>query len=147
LATKSYYAFTTVRAMKYTSQHCYDNTMDGKMALYRKGCFPNGTKSWQKITFVGFRWAIAPPLDPPLVLSLSQPRAHHSKRRWALAHLTSDKWGSVGVTPFRRICLKWNSFTTATLELQHIDGFSLSVRFLTKVHNCQPTKLLTKTCC
>jgi len=32
--------------MKYTSQHCCNKTMDGKMALYRECCFPNYTKSW-----------------------------------------------------------------------------------------------------
>jgi len=30
----------------YTSQHCYDKTLDGKTALYRECCFPNCTKSW-----------------------------------------------------------------------------------------------------
>jgi len=32
--------------MKYSSQNCCDKTMDDKMALYRKCCFPNCTKSW-----------------------------------------------------------------------------------------------------
>jgi len=30
---KSHYEFTTVKDIKYTSQHCCDKTMDGKMAL------------------------------------------------------------------------------------------------------------------
>jgi len=38
--------FTSVREMKYTSQHCCDKTMDGKMALYRECYFPNCSKSW-----------------------------------------------------------------------------------------------------
>jgi len=36
--------------MKYTPQHCCDKTIDGKMALYREGCFPNCAKSrWTKL--------------------------------------------------------------------------------------------------
>jgi len=46
LVVKSHYGFTTVREMKYASQHCCDKTMDDKMALYRECCFPNCTKSW-----------------------------------------------------------------------------------------------------
>jgi len=30
---KSHYCVTTVREMKYTSQHCCDETVDGKMSL------------------------------------------------------------------------------------------------------------------
>jgi len=41
-----HYWFTAVREMKYTSQLCCDKTMDGKMALYHKCCFPNCAKSW-----------------------------------------------------------------------------------------------------
>jgi len=41
-----HYGFSSVRWMKYTSQHCCDETMDGNMALYRDCCFPNCTKSW-----------------------------------------------------------------------------------------------------
>jgi len=33
--------------MTYTSQHCCDKTMDGKMALYRECCFPDCKKSWR----------------------------------------------------------------------------------------------------
>jgi len=40
-AVKAHYAFTTVREMKYTSQHCCDKTMDGKLALYREALFRN----------------------------------------------------------------------------------------------------------
>jgi len=36
---------STVKDMKYTSRHCCDKTMDGKMALYRECCFPNCSKS------------------------------------------------------------------------------------------------------
>jgi len=43
---KSHYCVTTVREMKYTSQHCCDKTMDGKMALNCEYCFSNCTKSW-----------------------------------------------------------------------------------------------------
>ena len=35
------YGFTTVREMKYTSQHCCGKTMDDRTALYRECCFPN----------------------------------------------------------------------------------------------------------
>jgi len=41
---KSHNGFATVREMMYTSQHCYDKTMDGKMALYRECCFPDCKK-------------------------------------------------------------------------------------------------------
>jgi len=44
--SQSYYGFTTVRQMKYTSQHRCDITMDGQIALYRECCFPNCKKSW-----------------------------------------------------------------------------------------------------
>jgi len=33
------FAFTAVIEMKYTSQHCCDKTMDGKMTLYCECCF------------------------------------------------------------------------------------------------------------
>jgi len=46
--------FITVKEMKYTSQHCCDKTMDGKMVFYRECCFPNRTKSWWKMLFCGF---------------------------------------------------------------------------------------------
>jgi len=56
--------------MKHTSQHYCDKTMDGKMALYHKCCFPRCTKSVKKVTFVGFREGDRPPLDPPLYDSM-----------------------------------------------------------------------------
>ena len=37
-SVKSHYCVTTVREMKYTSQHCRDKTMDGKMALNCECC-------------------------------------------------------------------------------------------------------------
>jgi len=41
--------------MMKTSQHCCDKTMDGKMTLYHKYCFPNHTKSWlNRVIFVSF---------------------------------------------------------------------------------------------
>ena len=43
---KSHYGFTAVGEMKYTSQQCYNKTVDGKMAFYRECCFPNCPKSW-----------------------------------------------------------------------------------------------------
>ena len=46
LLVKSHHGFTTLREMKYTSQHFRDKTMDDKMALYRECCFPNCTQSW-----------------------------------------------------------------------------------------------------
>jgi len=46
LVVKSHNGFATVREMKCTSQHCWDKTMDDKMALYRECCFPNYIKSW-----------------------------------------------------------------------------------------------------
>jgi len=49
MAVKSHYAFTAARETKYTSQNCCEKTINGKMALYRKSCFPNYcTKSWWK---------------------------------------------------------------------------------------------------
>jgi len=60
LVVKSHYGFSTAREMKYTSQHCCDKTMDGKMALYRKCCFPicHGEETYKimvkKRTFAGF---------------------------------------------------------------------------------------------
>jgi len=71
------YGVTTVREMKYTSQHCCDKTMYGKMGLYRECCFPNCTKSWGKNCFCRFfLGAIAQiALHPPL------PGRHHSARR------------------------------------------------------------------
>ena len=33
---KSHNGFAAVRDMKYTSQHCCDKTVDGRMALYRE---------------------------------------------------------------------------------------------------------------
>jgi len=51
----------SVKEMKYTSQHCCDKTVDGKMALYRECCFLNCSKIIvKKVTFVGFRRVIAP---------------------------------------------------------------------------------------
>jgi len=46
LVIKCHYRFTTVTEMKYTSRHCCDKTIKGKMALYRKCYFPNCSKSW-----------------------------------------------------------------------------------------------------
>jgi len=46
LVVSPHYGFNTLRDMKYTSQHCCDKTMDGKMTLYRECCFPNCTKLW-----------------------------------------------------------------------------------------------------
>jgi len=46
LLVKSHDEFTTLREMKYASQHFCDKTMDGKMALYCECCFPNCTQSW-----------------------------------------------------------------------------------------------------
>jgi len=40
LAVKAH-AFTTVREMKYTSQHCCGKTMDGKLALSANAVFRN----------------------------------------------------------------------------------------------------------
>jgi len=31
--------------MKYTSQYCFDKTVDGKMSSYGDCCFPNCAKS------------------------------------------------------------------------------------------------------
>ena len=53
--------FGSAREMKHTSQHCFDKTMDDKMALYRKCCLPNCRKSRvNKATFAGFTGLIAP---------------------------------------------------------------------------------------
>ena len=46
LAFESHYGFTTVRKMKYTSQHCCEKTIDDRMGLYRECCFPNCKKLW-----------------------------------------------------------------------------------------------------
>jgi len=43
---KFHYGFTTVRGMKYNSQHGCDETVEGRMVLHRKCCFPNCTQSW-----------------------------------------------------------------------------------------------------
>ena len=47
-AVKTHSAFTTVREMKYISQHPCDKITDGKMVLHRECCFPNCAKSWWK---------------------------------------------------------------------------------------------------
>jgi len=58
----SHNGFTAVRGMKHTSQHCCDNAVDDKMALYRKFCFPNCKKIMvNKIAFVGFTEGDRPP--------------------------------------------------------------------------------------
>ena len=50
LVVISHNSFTTVREMKYASQHCCDKTIDDKTSLYREQCFPNFTNSlWQNI--------------------------------------------------------------------------------------------------
>jgi len=46
ICDSSHYGFTTVREMKYTSQHCCDKTIDDRLDLHRVGCFPNCKKSW-----------------------------------------------------------------------------------------------------
>jgi len=66
MAVKSQYGFTTVREMKYSSQHCCDKTVDCTMALYRECCHPNCTKSWWKLLSYILVWGRSPPLDPPL---------------------------------------------------------------------------------
>ena len=56
--------------MKYTSQHCCDKTVDRNMALYRKCCFPIGTKScWMKLlSYVSGGRSPPSPDPPPLLL-------------------------------------------------------------------------------
>jgi len=66
--------FTTAREMKYSSQHCCDKTMDGKVALYREWCSPNCTKIIvNTVTFVGFRGSITP-WNRPAIRALSNDR-------------------------------------------------------------------------
>jgi len=45
---------TTVREMKFTSQHCCDKTIGGNVALYRECCFPNYKIMVSKVSFLGF---------------------------------------------------------------------------------------------
>jgi len=54
------YGFTTVREMKYTSQHCCDKTLDGKLALNPRILYSELQKIMvSRVTFVGFR-GVAP---------------------------------------------------------------------------------------
>ena len=68
LVVKTHTSFATVREIKYTSQHCCDKTMDDKNSLISRMFFSELYKIMvNKVTFVGFRGAIAPiafPLDP-----------------------------------------------------------------------------------
>jgi len=55
-----------VRETKYTSQHCCDKTIDGKIGLISRTLFSELYKIMvKKVTFVGFRGAIAPPGSAP----------------------------------------------------------------------------------
>ena len=70
--------------MKQTSQHCCDKTMDGKMALYRKCCFLNRSKSWWiKLLSKVLGRAIA---SPPLIRSCHETMFHactqHRSWKW-----------------------------------------------------------------
>jgi len=63
--------------MKYTSQHCCDQTVDGKMAWCRECCCPNFTKSWWKELLLQVLGRDHPnhlALDPPLCRPLSLTR-------------------------------------------------------------------------
>jgi len=55
--------------MKYTSQYYCDKTMDGKIGLISRMLFSELYEIMvNKVTFVGYRGAVAP-LDPPLLES------------------------------------------------------------------------------
>jgi len=51
--------FTTIREMKYTSQHCFDKTVDDKMALIVNAVFRIAQNLVNKVTFIAFMGAIA----------------------------------------------------------------------------------------
>jgi len=67
--------------MKYTLQHCCDNTMNDKMALYREYCFLNCREYCflnctkfivNKDNFVGFRGGDRPNFPPWIHLCLQR---------------------------------------------------------------------------
>jgi len=54
--------------MKYTPQHCWDKTMDGKMTIYRECCFPSLYKIMvSNVTFAGFRGGRSPQSPHPWI--------------------------------------------------------------------------------
>jgi len=62
--------------MKYTSQHCCDKTLDGKMAIYRECDFLIVQNHGEKSNFVGFKEDDCP-LDLPMPFSSTDVRYKH----------------------------------------------------------------------
>jgi len=66
-AVKAHYAFTTVREMKYTSQHCCDKKWTANWPYIANAVFRIVQNHGERSCFRRFYGGRSRPLDPPLV--------------------------------------------------------------------------------
>ena len=122
--------------MSYTSQHCFDKTMDSKMALLgyiAHGVFRIVQMMMNKVTFVGFKGAIAP-LDPPRHKDGSIGTLSFSVKKTKLS--VQDSWQFNDCTYFVYILIATQTRFTNSMRCSEARGpvwvFVPLVKFLSK---------------